>query len=334
MPTKKHNLALLAEKFFDFLEHIQRFSTNTVRAYKTNVTEWIVYLSAHQKKPGPLNLSALSLDNLRCYLSELHRTDKPSTINRKLAAIRAFIEYLCQQKVISSNFTKLIPSKKAIRSIPRFLSPEQASLLMQAPLEKNSLSIPNHDIFKKRDTALLEVLYGSGIRVSEICSLNLADIKLQNSERGPIAQLHIRQGKGKKDRLVLCGSKATAALIDYLKTTRACLTKTQPTGSQDKETALFLSKKGSRLGARCVRRIIDQYTKMCSLPKIHPHALRHSFATHLLGSGADLRSIQALLGHENLSTTAKYAHVDLQYLLSQYDFHPKFNAKLENTSKP
>jgi integrase/recombinase XerC len=172
-------------------------------------------------------------------------------------------------------------------------SPRSARLAPKKPLEL-------------RDAAIFEVMYGSGLRVSECVGLDLADI--DNDE------IRVRRGKGGKDRVAPLGEKAKQALERWL-ARRAAL---KPTGN-----ALFVNARGGRVSARSVRRFVDQHAIKAGVPKTHPHALRHSFATHLLGSGADLRSIQELLGHASISTTARYAHVDLQYLMKQHDLHPR-----------
>jgi integrase/recombinase XerC len=160
-----------------------------------------------------------------------------------------------------------------------------------------------------RDAAILEVLYGCGLRVSECVGLDVADLELG----GGAAHVRVRAGKGRKDRLVPLGDKARAALTAWL----ALRPRLEP-----RADALFVNARGGRVSARSVRRFVDAHAQTAAVPKTHPHALRHSYATHLLGSGADLRAIQELLGHASLKTTARYAHVDFQYLARAYAAHP------------
>jgi len=305
----------LLASFRDHLLHERRCSPETVRAYLTNVRELCAFL--RMRRGQDPEVEDLHLDNLRSFLASRHGRDHPATIVRKLAAIRAFLEYLREGKHVTENVARLIRPKKAESPVPQFLSPEQATALLEAPrrcLRPHSRAPPRVDVL--RDIALLEIIYGAGLRVSEATGLNLGDV---TTEADGLLTVFVK-GKGKKDRSVPAGRKAAKAMAAYVP--RRADLRAQESSFLD-EAALFVNSSGQRLGVRCVRRLIDRYARASGVPKTHPHALRHSYATHLLGSGVDLRSIQGLLGHKQLSTTARYAHIDVQYLLDQHAFHPR-----------
>ncbi|HEY2748791.1 MAG TPA: tyrosine-type recombinase/integrase [Polyangia bacterium] len=224
--------------------------------------------------------------------------NEPATIARKLSAVRAFLRFLRREKVIEENVAMLLRPPKAKKSLPSFLTVEQAGALVEAPLKAARTA----DV---REAALFEVMYGCGLRVSECVGLDLGDVEAD--------VVRVRAGKGKKDRVVPLGQKAERAIARWLPERL----KLQPV-----DEALFVNARGRRLTARSVRRFLDAVAQAASLPKTHPHALRHSYATHLLSSGADLRAIQELLGHASLKTTARYAHVDFEYLARAYQNHP------------
>ncbi|HNF96273.1 MAG TPA: tyrosine-type recombinase/integrase [Pseudomonadota bacterium] len=328
VPLAEHVLAYLDE-----LAHVRRLSTETVRAYRANIVEFL--LAAESRRKRPLSVEDLDLWAVRSFLAAQHGKEKPLTTSRKLSALRSFFEYLRRKKLISENVAKLLARKKAELPLPQFFTPEQTSALLDPMLPTES-----DDARKKavtlRDRAILELIYGGGLRVSEAVNLNLADVSPEDpGQTGdePILLVRILRGKGRKDRIAPAGRKATEALGAYLPFRQSLA---HPKTFAVDEKALFLSVRGQRLGVREVRRILDRATAQSGLPQSHPHALRHSYATHLLGSGADLRSIQELLGHQNLSTTARYAHVDLQYLWDQYQHHPHAQSRAnptENTDR-
>ncbi len=291
----------LVERFRDHLAAEKRASPNTVRAYLTNVEEALAF--ARGKRAREPEARDLDIPMLRSYLASLFERNEPATIARKLSAMRAFLRFLKRERVIDENLAMLVKPPKAKKSLPGFLTPEQAAALVEAPTAKPSRS---PGVRALRDAALLEVLYGCGLRVSEAVGLDVGDL-----ER---VELRVRRGKGGKDRVVPIGDKARLALDAYL----ARRMELRPDGA-----ALFVNARGKRLTTRSVRRFIDRHALTSGAPRTHPHALRHSFATHLLGSGADLRSIQQLLGHSSLKTTARYAHTDIQYLMRQYSNHPR-----------
>lgn len=310
----------IIEKFSEYLRYEKRSSSQTVRSYVANIHEWYTYLIGKKKKEVPL--IELDMKSIRSFLAQLHERDEVSTIQRKLAAIRAFFSFLQNRGWVSTNPAQQVKPKKAPKKLAQFLTPEQITALFDAIFVVNpDQGIPS--VLSLRDMALFEVLYGAGLRVSELCALNREDLQWKNPANGGddgLLTIRVENGKGQKDRMVLAGRKAKSSLEKYLMERNQLA---HPQTNELDPKAIFVSEQGKRLGVRCVRRILDGYAQKASLPKIHPHTLRHSFATHLLGSGADLRSIQELLGHENLSSTARYAHVNLQYLLEQHSYHPR-----------
>jgi integrase/recombinase XerC len=289
------------ERFREHLEAEKRASPHTVRAYLTNLEQLLVFArERREREPTPADLD---IPLLRSYLASLFEKNEPVTIARKLSSVRAFLRFLRRERVIEENLAMLVRPPKAKKALPSFLTPEQAAALVEAPTaRKRAGSSP----LALRDAAILEVLYGCGLRVSECVGLDLGDLES--------AELRVRRGKGGKDRVVPLGRKARAALDAWL-ASRAMLS---PLGQ-----AVFVNARGGRITTRSVRRFVDKHAITGSVPDTHPHALRHSYATHLLGSGADLRSIQELLGHASIKTTARYAHVNLEYLMKEYANHPR-----------
>lgn len=289
----------LIERFMDFLKAEQGVSDHTLRAYGKDLKEFFSFID---KKPKDIDY----LD-IRGFLASLHhRRLKKSSIARKLASIRSFYKYLHREGHVKKNPAKLISLPKVPKDLPRFLDIDEVFSLMDKP---------EGDTFKAtRDKAILELLYSSGLRVSELTSLDISD--LDNKE-----SLIRVKGKGKKERIVPVGSKAIDAIQNYLPERISLRKKSSP--------ALFLNNRGGRLTQRSVRRILLHYSRMINLKgDLSPHTLRHTFATHLLHEGADLRSIQELLGHSSLSTTQRYTHVDIGHLTEVYDkAHPMANKK-------
>jgi integrase/recombinase XerC len=234
----------------------------------------------------------------------------PTTIGRKLASCRAFFGYLERQGIVRKNPAALLASPKVRRKLPRFLVPEAAAEVMEAP---NAMPHPEH-VERRRDAALLELLYGSGLRVSELVGLDLDHLEFATDEVRVL-------GKGGKERIVPVGSKAREALEVYL----ALREELVDPRSTTKNKALFLGRRGRRLSVRWVQKLVRRYGILGpGRADLHPHALRHSCATHLLEGGADLRVIQEMLGHANISTTEVYTHVTGQRLL---DIHRKFHPR-------
>ncbi len=310
-------LERLVTRFTSHLAAERRASRHTVLAYGGDLRALMAFARARTPRPA---LEVIDKLLLRSWLAELARAVTPTTLSRKLASVRAFFGWLERETLVSKNPASMLSSPKLRRKLPRFVAASAAAEIMDAPA-----SAAVSEVERARDTALLEVLYGSGLRVSELVGLDLTHVSLEE------ASLRVL-GKGNKERIVPLGSVAKGAVERYL--TRRPELRHPRTGSQD-ERALFLSKKGVRLGVRRVQTLVQRYGALgAGRGDLHPHALRHSCATHLLEGGADLRAIQELLGHSSLSTTQRYTHVSLDQLMSVYDrAHPlaRKNGRLART---
>jgi integrase/recombinase XerC len=276
------------DRYIQYLEAEKNASPYTVRNYRDDLLDFLYFLK--KKKVDPLNETKLDRHVLRDYLSELvNRGIVKTSIARKLSAIRSFYRYLVREKIIAKNPVEQVSSPKLDKRLPSFLTIEEMGRLLNAP----DLSTP----LGQRDRALLELLYASGLRVSELVGLTLEQVDLESNE--------IRvMGKGAKERVVLMGEPAAAALKSHLEHGRLELL------GKKRSQALFLSRYGQRLLARDVQKLLEHYAKKADIGKrVHPHMLRHTFATHLLDGGADLRVVQELLGHARLTSTQIYTHV-------------------------
>lgn len=284
------------EKFSNYLNIEKNYSAHTVRNYKSDLEELVFFLG---NRP-PQEVTHL---DIRRFLAELKRKNYAKrTIVRKLGAIRSFFKFLAREKHITSNPADSIFTPKLDKTLPSYLDPALTVKLITAP----SLD----DMAGLRDRAILEVLYSTGMRVSELVGINRSDLDL-------IAGVVKARGKGKKERLTLLGREAQRAIRNYMAKVDF--------GGRNASGALFLNKGMTRLTDRSVRRIVNKYVKKCSIEqKVSPHSIRHSFATHLVNNGADLRSVQELLGHENLSTTQIYTHLAAQKIREMYSkAHPR-----------
>jgi integrase/recombinase XerC len=290
-------LAEALDSFLTSLVSQRRASPHTERAYRQDLSHWMEDLRARLKITDTQGLArGLEPAHLRAYIASLYGTHQRSSVCRRLSAIRSFLRHARDQGWTGRDVGKLVPSPKMSRTLPEFLKIEEMEELLQAP----DASLP----LGRRDRALLELMYGSGLRVSEAVGLSRKDLDLQG---GWVKVL----GKGSKERTVPFGPPARQALEEYLNDPRW-----QAGGP---EAPLFLNYRGTRLSARSVARIlVKQLVRVASSKTLSPHGLRHSFATHLLAAGADLRTIQELLGHARLSTTQRYTHVDLGALLDEY----------------
>jgi integrase/recombinase XerC len=290
--------------FDAFREHLKRLgaSPHTVRAYLSDLREFERYLAGQQKE-----LLSATHQVIRGHLGQLAQKHGPSTRARKLASIKAFYRYLVRRRLLAASPAKILRSPKLPRPLPKVLPVDEAFALVETPKLQNVLAL--------RDRAILEVLYGGGLRVSELCSLSVQDW----DREGKVLRVF---GKSSKERLCPIHRKAALALEAYLGHREELLMRTR--GLADAQ-ALFLNYRGDRLRSRSVARHLDRYARQCGLPrKVSPHALRHSFASHLLAGGADVRSIQELLGHSSLSTTQRYAHVSWERLQEVYEkAHPR-----------
>jgi integrase/recombinase XerC len=307
----------LLELFRQHLGSEKRASAHTLRAYLQDLEE----LFAHARSllgdgaPPTLTPADLSTPVCRSYLASLHGRNDPATVGRKLSAIKTFFRLLVRRKLLAGSPVAGLRGPKRRPHLPAFLGKDEASRLLE-PAGDDAVQATE----KARDQALLEVLYGAGLRISEACHLDLGDVVPD----GAGARITVRQGKGRKDRIVPLGSKGWDAIQAYLPLRASLLAgRAAQAGSADSE-ALFLSRRGRRLCDREARRKLDRRELLTAVRRVSPHALRHSFATHLLGEGADLRSIQELLGHASLRTTQRYAQVDIDHLMSVYDrSHPR-----------
>lgn len=271
-------------KYIAYLEAERNFSAHTVRGYTNNLMEFFSYA----RESGIESLDRIDKKLIRSYLTDLMESGRAkSSIARRLSAIRSFYRFLMREEIVDISPAATTASPRLDKRLPSFLTLEEAKALVESP----DLSKPHG----QRDRALLELLYASGMRVSEIVSLDIEQINLATNE--------IRVwGKGAKERVVLIGQPAALSLGKYIHDGRIVLL------GQNMNRALFLNRYGKRLPARRVQKILEQYSKVID-KKVHPHMLRHTFATHLLDGGADLKVVQELLGHADLSSTQIYTHV-------------------------
>lgn len=289
--------------FIGFLRAEQRASPETLRNYASDLRQLHRFLLSRRLVSSPIDPNSLSSDAVRAYLQWLdQKGDKPSSLARKLAAVRSFYRYLSRRGMVSSNPVDGMRTPKQPKLLPRVLTKDDADALMTFPAGQTVWSL--------RDRALLETLYSTGARVSELVALDIGDV------REPEGLVRL-QGKGRKERIVPIGEMALDAIRCY----RVSLP-LQSSGVPPR--ALFCNQRGGRLTSRSVARIVTRYSSRLAGGAVSPHTLRHSFATHLLDEGADLRSIQEMLGHASLSTTQRYTHVATDQLLAVYDrAHPR-----------
>jgi integrase/recombinase XerC len=301
----------LLKDFLQFIRLNRNASAHTARAYASDLSQFLDHISATLQVPRK-KLKAADLDRiaLRSFMAELHKQGKTSaSAARKLAAARTFLRYLRREGFIEDDPGGLVPTPKREVRMPVHLSEDEMNRLVTAP--------PAEDALGRRDRAILELFYASGLRLSELAGLDVEDVNLS-------AQMVRALGKGGKERLVPFNKSAASALRAYLKD-RELLAHTWPRAKGRRSAPLFLNYRGARLTARSVDRLVRRYAATSGVrPGVSPHALRHSFATHLLQRGADLRAIQELLGHARLSTTQRYTHVNAAQLLDVYKkAHPK-----------
>jgi integrase/recombinase XerC len=297
----------LVASFLAYLENEREASPHTVRNYGLDIRAFLVYLK--ELKGGAPRLEAVTALDFRAYLSSLHGKKAKVSIARRLAALRSFYQFLYRHGYIERDDSVLVPIPKADKKLPTTLSPAQVNALLEQPSREEKEGV--------RNRAILELLYSTGFRVSELVALNVRDFSEAGKEGGTLRIL----GKGKKERLVVYGVTAWEAVKEYLDRRVSFF----PKGRLKKEDALFLNSRGGRLTTRSVERMVAACALAAGLPAdVTPHTLRHSFASHLLANGADLRLIQELLGHSSLSTTQKYTHVEMRQLLTEYRrSHPR-----------
>jgi len=298
-----------------FIEHLtaeKGYSGNTCRAYERDLNEFLIYLDAmrksdHQQTSDPPEFSVDHVDSLmiRGFIGSLHQKNKKSTISRKLSSLRSFFKYLMRHGVITENPADLIMTPKQEKPIPSYLTVDEMFRLLDA--------IQTDTLKGLRSRAIFETLYSCGLRVSELAGLNVQDVDFDQ-------RLVRVVGKGSKERVVPIGKKAIFAITAYRKRLK------RHTGIEwEKDGPLILNQQNGRLSTRSIARILARLVDSCGLASpVSPHALRHTFATHMLDAGADLRVVQELLGHKSLSTTQKYTHVSIDRLMETYDrAHPR-----------
>jgi site-specific recombinase XerD len=334
VPTKQ-----VIEKYLQYLRSVKNSSPHTIQNYSRDLRQFVTYLSP----PGspPPQLKNITHHVIREFVGHLHAQKlEKSSVARKLAALRSFFKYCVREGFLKENPSRLVPTPKLPKRIPSVLSAEEMNDFLNeltkmasaktggcipvqndiATTKKASntlLRSKDEELLLRRDRALLELLYAAGLRVSELTGLNLEDI--EQTER----VLRVR-GKGNKERIVPYGTKAQEALTKYWPVRDELLLRRSERASEPDLNAVFLNYAGRRLTQRSVGRIVKKYFRLVNINwDLHPHSLRHAFATHLLADGADLRAIQELLGHQSLSTTQKYTHASIRQLMEAYDkAHP------------
>ncbi len=310
-------------KFLAYLRSVRNASPHTLKSYAVDLQQFRSYLTPEDAPP--IALAKIDHRLIREYLGHLHDQHlEKSSMARKLAALRSFFKFCSREGAIRDNPARLVATPKLPKRIPAVLSAEEMNAFLnqmatiEAPRARRGQRRQKNDasgLLLKRDRAVLELLYASGLRVSELVGMNLEDVDRKE-------QMLRVLGKGNKERIIPYGSKAEEALALYWPL-RAELLRRESRAADAR--AVFLNQHGRRLGVRSVDRILKKYLKLVNVNwNLHPHSLRHAFATHLLADGADLRAIQELLGHSSLSTTQRYTHATIRQLMEVYDkAHPR-----------
>lgn len=292
-----------------FINHLRiekSASKLTQAGYRADLTQYLNFLSSKYSLPlEEISFEYLNHKTVREYLVSMQNNGlSRATMARRLASLRSFVKYLCRENIIPGNPLSAVSTPRQDKKLPRFLYSIEIKMLLEAPDTNTPMG--------RRDKAILEILYACGIRVSELVALDVNDIFFDEE----LIKVH---GKGSKERIVPLGSMAKAALQEYLSLARPYIKRDQS------EQALFLNRFGQRLSTRSIRNILNKYVEMVAInQKTSPHTLRHTFATHMLNEGADLRSVQELLGHVSLSTTQIYTHLTRENIKTIYDEkHPR-----------
>lgn len=298
----------MEEALAEYLRHLaleKNASAHTVKSYREDLTQALEFFRG-RAGGRPLELSLLTTRLLRAYLAWLHEQKyAKTTVARRLSAVRSWCRFLCRRGVLSANPADGLRAPRQEKRLPHFLAEDALARLLTTPPADTPLGV--------RDRAILETLYSAGLRVSELTGLNVDDVDFDSG-------LATVRGKGKRERLALLGPQALDALKAWLRQRDAMLG-----GRARNQAAVFLNKNGSRLTSRSVGRLLEKYLAQAGLdPHTSPHSIRHSFATHLLDRGADIRSVQELLGHRSLATTQVYTHVTTTRLQESYQkAHPR-----------
>ncbi|MFK5951395.1 MAG: tyrosine recombinase XerC [Methylococcales bacterium] len=293
---------IILASYFQYLEFEKRVSVHTLKSYQRDIKHLLNYCVAQKIQQW----QDIQVTDIRNHIASRHRKGIASkSLQRELSAIRSFYNYQIKNQHLQNNPARHIKAPKQEKKLPKVLDVDQMSGILESSPDS---------ILEIRDLAMFELFYSSGLRLSELSALNMDDIDLVDRE------LRVLKGKGNKQRNLPVGSKAISALEKWLK----CRTETL-------DSAIFISNKGKRLGQRSIQLRLDRWCKKIGLPEhVHPHMLRHSFASHLLESSHDIRAVQELLGHSNLSTTQIYTHLDFQHLAEVYDnAHPRAKKKLD-----
>lgn len=300
----------------DYLEHLaleRNLSPHTLAAYRGDLERFLAFLADYLSlEPGAVRPEDVDTLEVRAFLASMTRENlAKSSQARALSAVRSLFRFACRNERLPKNPAASVRTPKQEKTLPRHLRPGEIEDLIEAPADESPKS--------RRDRAMLELLYASGLRVSELVGLDWQDVDLKSRVVRVL-------GKGGKERMVPFGRKAAEALGEWLEEWDLERAKSVGRrGTDENREPVFLNLHGQRLGDRSVRRILERYGESAGLSQgVHPHMLRHSFATHLLEEGADLRAIQELLGHASLSTTQRYTHVEIERLLKTYrDSHPR-----------
>ena len=291
------------KQFSDYLQHEKRYSVHTLTAYQRDLSQFQSWLKT--KSENKDIIAADSLD-IRKWIANLHRQGVGgTTLQRKLSSLRSFFQFLIRKQILKNNPAVDIRAPKSARTLPDTLDADTLTQLLE---------IPADSLLGIRDRAVMELFYSSGLRLSELTNLDISDIEWDESTLRAT-------GKGNKERVLPIGRKAQEALLKWKKS-RSILAK-------ENETALFVSQRGTRISTRSIQQRLNHWRKKQGLEQhVHPHKLRHSFASHILESSGDLRAVQELLGHADISTTQIYTHLDFQHLANVYDkAHPRARKK-------
>ncbi|MCM3881189.1 MAG: tyrosine recombinase XerC [Vicinamibacterales bacterium] len=307
----------MKETLRGFLQYLRNrnVSPHTLVAYESDLAQLLKFIAQMKEtQVDKLRPADVDVSGIRAFMGELHRNRiSPSSAARKLSAVRTFFRFLRREDLVDNDQSALVSSPKQGVTVPSHLTVDEMNRLLEMPDPSSPLG--------RRDRAILELFYASGLRLSELCGLDLEDVNLS----GRMVRV---MGKGRKERLVPFNTATTDALREWLKDRSMSGTREEGRGKRGAKAPLFLNYRGERLSARSVDRLVRRYVAACGAKfGISPHALRHSFATHLLARGADLRAIQELLGHARLSTTQRYTHVNAAQLIQVYKkSHPRAEA--------
>lgn len=300
----------LIDRYITYLQYERNASPHTIRNYHSDLLQFRDFLKQAEASTE-IDIKSIDALGIRGFLASLFEREKKKTsIGRKLASVRAFFKFLAKEGVLAANPAATVSTPKLDKSLPRIMTEEEMNNFLNRVAEVVATGEP----IMRRDRAIMELLYASGLRVSELAGLDMRSVNFGDN-------MLLVRGKGRKERIVPFGSKARDAINDYLPVRERILMEARKTG----QTALFLNTKGTRLTTRSVDRLLKHYVRQYGPNvKVSPHSMRHAFASHLLTEGADLRSIQEMLGHKSLATTQKYTQVSIKQLIEVYDkTHPK-----------